>query len=634
MASNVIELVVRVRDQYSTPLRNLNQTLGKVALVGIGAMTVALAKVVKATSEAQIADAKLDAAFKGKEATIGRTRESLDDLATSIQRTTTFDDDLVKSAQSVLLMFNKVRGEGFERTIRAATDLSAKLGTDLVSTTRLLGVALQDPVRGMERLRRSGIVLDQSQKDLIKRLAETGRVGEAQAIILGEIEKQAGGTAQAIRGTLGGALTALNNAYTDLFEMSTEATDGLTTSIEGFTQFLQDPATKQAVQDFFGLIIRLAEKAVQTILGLGVIFGVVGDKTEQINRDIERLTLRNQTIEGAVKAGLGGPLLKDEYERNKARILELGKLQQDLIDQAAKLRRVKAASVTGTGETTATTGGLITDATSEQIQALQPVAVTAKRIVDDLNEALKNTETEAQQARRAFDLFMIDLRRVREAGLITPEDFNARLQERLDKDIPEVEVTVQKITLSKTAVAEVNQMGVQMARNIQDALAQAFDQGGNIRDFLRNVLSAFRTIIANAAAMDLGKLLGLDRLAGGGSGGSALGGLLKGAVSFIGGLFGNAQGGLTGGLVRVGEGGPENVILPPGSRVMNQRQMQFAGAGSGPITFAPQTTITMMPTGDPRRDQQRMQEELARRDQELMNQWVRTMERNGYGRMR
>src|SRR6185503_14931565 len=131
-----------------------------LAFAGFSALVVAN------TLESQKATAQLNSAFANVSKTVGVTRNSLDDLATSLQKTTTFGDDLVKTAESVLLTFNKVRGEGFERTIRAAADLSARFGTDLVSSTKLLGKALQDPIRGLTALQRSGVTFTESQKNL------------------------------------------------------------------------------------------------------------------------------------------------------------------------------------------------------------------------------------------------------------------------------------------------------------------------------------------------------------------------------------------------------------------------------------------------------------------------------------
>jgi hypothetical protein len=60
-----------------------------------------------------------------------------------------------------------------------------------------LGKALNDPIKGITALNRSGITFTADQKKLIKSLVDSGKTLEAQEIILKAIETQVGGTALA-----------------------------------------------------------------------------------------------------------------------------------------------------------------------------------------------------------------------------------------------------------------------------------------------------------------------------------------------------------------------------------------------------------------------------------------------------
>jgi hypothetical protein len=60
-----------------------------------------------------------------------------------------------------------------------------------------LGKALNDPIKGISALTRNGITFTESEKDRIKVLVESNKVGEAQNMILQAIETQVGGTAEA-----------------------------------------------------------------------------------------------------------------------------------------------------------------------------------------------------------------------------------------------------------------------------------------------------------------------------------------------------------------------------------------------------------------------------------------------------
>jgi hypothetical protein len=75
-----------------------------------------------------------------------------------------------------------------------------------------LGKALNDPTQGVSALSRVGVSFTDVQKDMIKKLQESGDMMGAQRIILGELEKQFGGTAEAVGKTLPGALDRLDNA--------------------------------------------------------------------------------------------------------------------------------------------------------------------------------------------------------------------------------------------------------------------------------------------------------------------------------------------------------------------------------------------------------------------------------------
>ncbi len=143
------------------------------------------------------------------------TAGQVDALAKSQLKLTGTDDELVKQAENVLLTFRGIRNEAgatndiFTRSVKAVQDISSVFGTALTGSAVQLGKALQDPIRGVTALRRSGITLSQSQRDLIKNLVETGRLLTAQKVILSEVEHQVGGTAAAIGQTLPGKLNIL-----------------------------------------------------------------------------------------------------------------------------------------------------------------------------------------------------------------------------------------------------------------------------------------------------------------------------------------------------------------------------------------------------------------------------------------
>jgi phage-related protein len=81
--------------------------------------------------------------------------------------------------------------------LKAAIDLGAAgFGTAEMNAVSL-GKALNDPIKGISALTRNGITFTESEKERIKVLVESNKVGEAQNMILQAIETQVGGTAEA-----------------------------------------------------------------------------------------------------------------------------------------------------------------------------------------------------------------------------------------------------------------------------------------------------------------------------------------------------------------------------------------------------------------------------------------------------
>ena len=81
---------------------------------------------------------------------------------------------------------------------KAAADVAQITGQDVKSALLQLSKALEEiqPVEDTD-LSRSGTVFTEQQKEQIKALQESGRLIEAQNLVLREIEKQYGGAAEA-----------------------------------------------------------------------------------------------------------------------------------------------------------------------------------------------------------------------------------------------------------------------------------------------------------------------------------------------------------------------------------------------------------------------------------------------------
>jgi hypothetical protein len=219
----------------------LTSMLGKLGITMSAAF--AMRSIIRNTAAGQRALAQLRAGLKSTGDGSGQTMESLVALSNEMQRTTTFADDLVQSASAVMLSFTQISDDVFPRAIRAAADVATRMGTDLQSAVVQLAKALNDPITNLSAMSRAGIQFTKDQKAMIKALWEGGKQAEAQAIILKELETQYGGSAEAARDTLGGALTNLGNAWSDLLEAFGQ---GISPSVVATVNLLADAFERAA----------------------------------------------------------------------------------------------------------------------------------------------------------------------------------------------------------------------------------------------------------------------------------------------------------------------------------------------------------------------------------------------------
>lgn len=109
----------------------------------------------------------------------------------------------IKDVQSKLLTFKEIAQEAnvtgglFDRSTQAALDLQAAGFGEATQNAVQLGKALNDPVKGITALARSGVTFTEQEKAKIKTLVESGKMYEAQELLLKAIETQVGGTAEA-----------------------------------------------------------------------------------------------------------------------------------------------------------------------------------------------------------------------------------------------------------------------------------------------------------------------------------------------------------------------------------------------------------------------------------------------------
>jgi len=174
---------------------------------------------IKAFDEQEKAIAQVEAGLKSTGNAVGFASDELQKMAADLQKTTLFgDEEILKGATAQLLTFTNITGEQFKKTQEVALDLATRLDGDLKSASIMLGKALNDPVANLSALSRAGIQFTEEQKSTVKAMVETNNLAGAQSLILEELEKQYGGSAEAAALAGMGPITQLKNQLSDLSE--------------------------------------------------------------------------------------------------------------------------------------------------------------------------------------------------------------------------------------------------------------------------------------------------------------------------------------------------------------------------------------------------------------------------------
>lgn len=176
-----------------------------IAGVAVGAVRVGKS-LIEAGETAGTSNARIGQVAKSMGLFGGETQRVTDrlvKLANVTARQTGVDQNQIKLTQAKLMSFKELAvtagnvGDHFDRATRAAVDMGAAgFGTAEQNAVQL-GKALNDPIKGITALARSGVTFTEAEKEKIKTLVESNKMHEAQALVLSAIEKQVGGVAKA-----------------------------------------------------------------------------------------------------------------------------------------------------------------------------------------------------------------------------------------------------------------------------------------------------------------------------------------------------------------------------------------------------------------------------------------------------
>jgi len=377
--------------------------------------------IISATVEQERVTAQLEQTLRSTGRYTPELSQNMQDYAAELQKVTTFGDEAIIGAQSLLLTFTQIGEDTMPKATEAVANVAIAMGTDLKSAALQVGKALNDPVRGLNALSRSGIQFSEAQRDLIKELVETNRVAEAQTVILGELETQFGGSARAARNTLGGAISSLKNAFGDLLEgdKSGQGVTGATKAINELTDALSSPEVVEA----FGVAVQGIVSAV----------GAGAKGVKFLAENLDTLITVGQAVALVFGARVVGSATASAVAFSAAQIQAIR--LQFAVNGLGASSGVAAAGITAMGAAAATAArgmallggpvGVIALAVgalvlfSDRAETASERSQRLARDVDDLTNSFKKlTEEQLRneynaQAARAFVTLPADLARVR-----------------------------------------------------------------------------------------------------------------------------------------------------------------------------------------------------------------------------
>lgn len=193
---------------------------GNVMTQGLQMVKGAIQGAVAEAQEYEKATAQLNAGIKSTGNLAGLSVEGLQAQAAALESLSAQDEIAIMKNQALLQTFTNVRnvvGEGndiFDQASLAVLNMGAKMGGGAGSAMQL-GKALNDPLMGMNALRRVGVVFTEEQKESIKTMVAAGDIMGAQKVILAELEVEFGGAAKAAGDTFAGSIARAKDKVSD-----------------------------------------------------------------------------------------------------------------------------------------------------------------------------------------------------------------------------------------------------------------------------------------------------------------------------------------------------------------------------------------------------------------------------------
>lgn len=253
-------------------LRELGAAALNLAGTALSALGGAISDgITDAQKNAQI-QAQTAAVLKSTGNAAGTSAEHIADYASALSDAagkSLFGDDQIQESTNLLLTFSNIKGKALDAATAISVDMAQALGGAPKDAAIQLGKALNDPEKGITALTRVGVTFTDQQKAQIQAMQEAGDMGGAQKVILDELNKEFGGSAEAaakatggwseLSGRMGEAKESIGTALLPMLSMLAGVLiDDVMPVIEDlatkFAAWLSDPATQAGLTSIVSAI--------------------------------------------------------------------------------------------------------------------------------------------------------------------------------------------------------------------------------------------------------------------------------------------------------------------------------------------------------------------------------------------
>jgi len=266
-----------------------------IASFAIAMFEKAIMNLVRAYADQEQAELRVKNAIRATGMAAGMTFKEIKKLATELQKNGVIGDEVNLKMASLMLTYDKIGSTVFPRAMKAMNDMAVAqsmgipAAEELKTVTTMLAKALQEPVKGLNALRRVGFSLSEQQRQQVEEFVAVGKVAKAQNIILAAAERQYGDLAQVIKDSAIGATAQLSNAWGDakesIGEVLSEVILPMVKALKEFAETITPERVKAYGSVISGILVvamgayvnKLKQAVIwQTRLGWGAVATAVG----------------------------------------------------------------------------------------------------------------------------------------------------------------------------------------------------------------------------------------------------------------------------------------------------------------------------------------------------------------------